>query len=1233
MRRSLPNGARVLISVRDFLGDQQVLRAPDGPRSPAVSVVLPTYNRGRTGQLESAIRSVLRQTFADLELIVVDDGSRDGSFQLIQRLQASDPRVVHVRHERNSGIHILRTNEGIELARGRYVAFQFDDDHWRPRALELLVDKMRASSSSCCVTVGKAEYTSRAQAGSFLLPQGGVSFALLHESNRIANNAVLVPRELFDRYGMYDCHIGMRRLCDWDLWLRLIQHVEFLLVDEIISDVSICNPGAIGLTVPYDLPLFRYFTDIHRDQLLTPARWHEYEVDSRRVGEVELGREVWRRLYEEQIAPYYCKFRHLFPAVDGFPSSAPRERKELLYFGSRYDPRDDAAFGPYDARSRSWTAYQAHFQYGSQLSSRWMDESDVMLMLRPHQDDERAVMEQGLASGRPMGVYLDDDFVTLHEYGPPFDFMAPGTPGRHNLLAMLERADTVWVTNRFIADSVQPFNPRIVPHALAIEESALPTEPAPRPPGTPRRLGYIGTSYRLEEFRLLWEALVRLSAEYGERLEFEFWGLDVSSLPPLSSPVRQVPYETSYVRFLHRLSQARFDLLLNPLLDTPRPRLAKNAHKYFHVAVAGAVGVFSRVPPYDQLPEGLTCLKADNTPADWYRVLREAVDMPAERFDRMRRRTLEHVREEFTAAAQIHLHEAAWRATEFHATTRAARSPDGRPRVLYALGTLDDELELRLDRWLRLGRQYGVDPVVVLRRELVATPAGRRLAQALAADGIACESAAFDAVDEHLRALGSSADGERRELRALLERVTPALVHSLGLLPLVGEVCATLGLPHVASLYAVDDHAQWHRAPDAGTHCAVLHSDTLRYAAHWQQGLGTDTFCAREAAAPESFALGLRRHLEALGTPPPPPHGGVRVVVAGALREQGGQLETLAAVAQLALGPAAAQIQWPLELWGDPQFDPEYVRRCRERIEAEGLGARVHIADAPPDLLGVLSAADILLSPARSASLPVPIKEAMALGALVVATPVGGVPEIVIDGVTGLLCTDPSPEAIRDALTRAIQLPPDQQRRMRTQARRVARSEFHPQRGASDLFELYNRAIAATRGSRPPVPPPPEPPASATHPRPAERLEQPAHPPASHVRLHAHLTYRLVPRRPHWHGLDVLVGTHQQPARGRLALHVLSAPGHVVRTATVDLATARDNDWLPFHFPPIANAAGRPFLLRFSLAHPSPPTKLSLYDTAANATRLPARLLRRLGLHPPRESLYCRLRYAVTRAD
>src|SRR4051812_39946679 len=108
-----------MLFVRDFLGDERVLRHAQGPARPLVSVILPTYSRFRSGLLRRSIESVLAQTFRDFELIVMDDGSTDGTDAYIECLRESDPRIVHVRHDRNTGgLPALRVNEGIELARG-----------------------------------------------------------------------------------------------------------------------------------------------------------------------------------------------------------------------------------------------------------------------------------------------------------------------------------------------------------------------------------------------------------------------------------------------------------------------------------------------------------------------------------------------------------------------------------------------------------------------------------------------------------------------------------------------------------------------------------------------------------------------------------------------------------------------------------------------------------------------------------------------------------------------------------------------------------------------------------------------------------------------------------------------------------------------------------------------------------------------------------------------------------
>jgi glycosyltransferase involved in cell wall biosynthesis len=102
-----------------------------------VSVVVPTYNRADL--LPRAMDSVLDQTYGDLELVVVDDGSTDDTGTVVEGYD--DPRVRYVAHETNRGANVAR-NTGIEAADGEYVAFLDSDDEWRPRKLELQMDAM-----------------------------------------------------------------------------------------------------------------------------------------------------------------------------------------------------------------------------------------------------------------------------------------------------------------------------------------------------------------------------------------------------------------------------------------------------------------------------------------------------------------------------------------------------------------------------------------------------------------------------------------------------------------------------------------------------------------------------------------------------------------------------------------------------------------------------------------------------------------------------------------------------------------------------------------------------------------------------------------------------------------------------------------------------------------------------------------------------------------------------------
>lgn len=110
------------------------------PESPLVSIIVPTYNRGE--YLRQAVESVLAQTYGNLELIVVDDGSTDATPQYLDSL--SDSRVRVVRRAQRSNAAVAR-NTGLAAARGEFLAFLDSDDLWFPEKLASQMRRLRES--------------------------------------------------------------------------------------------------------------------------------------------------------------------------------------------------------------------------------------------------------------------------------------------------------------------------------------------------------------------------------------------------------------------------------------------------------------------------------------------------------------------------------------------------------------------------------------------------------------------------------------------------------------------------------------------------------------------------------------------------------------------------------------------------------------------------------------------------------------------------------------------------------------------------------------------------------------------------------------------------------------------------------------------------------------------------------------------------------------------------------
>ena len=192
-----------------------------------VSVVIATYNMGH--YLVQAVQSVLSQSYPNVEVQIVDDGSTDDTANLVRQWR-NDPRV-RVHAQSNAG-QARAKNTGVSLSRGRFVAFLDADDLWLPGKLARQMELFRGRPE---LGVVYSDYQCMDGEGRPLakgvtpMRRGWVSGALLIE-NFVCYSAGVVRRECLERSGCFDETLGMG--IDYDLWLRLSAHYQFDFVPE-----------------------------------------------------------------------------------------------------------------------------------------------------------------------------------------------------------------------------------------------------------------------------------------------------------------------------------------------------------------------------------------------------------------------------------------------------------------------------------------------------------------------------------------------------------------------------------------------------------------------------------------------------------------------------------------------------------------------------------------------------------------------------------------------------------------------------------------------------------------------------------------------------------------------------------------------------------------------------------------------------------------------------------------
>ena len=190
-----------------------------------ISVVIPTYNR--IALVERAIDSVLRQSIKPFDIIVVDDGSDDGTSEMIKKKY----RSINLVQQQNSGVSAARNN-GIKHAKGDWISLLDSDDEWTEKKLENQANKLIKNPDYHFCHTNEIWIRNGVRVNQKKRHQkyGGYIFDKCLDICRISPSSTLFKKNILEHVGWFDTQLPVCE--DYDLWLRITADYKILFVDE-----------------------------------------------------------------------------------------------------------------------------------------------------------------------------------------------------------------------------------------------------------------------------------------------------------------------------------------------------------------------------------------------------------------------------------------------------------------------------------------------------------------------------------------------------------------------------------------------------------------------------------------------------------------------------------------------------------------------------------------------------------------------------------------------------------------------------------------------------------------------------------------------------------------------------------------------------------------------------------------------------------------------------------------
>jgi glycosyltransferase involved in cell wall biosynthesis len=592
---------------------------------PEVSFLMPTFRRNKSGLFTRAVNSVLNQELDNIELIIVDDGSTDGTFEQIVRIMKHDKRVSCLHHPRNVGLPAISEYEAFKKARADYFAFAFDDFEFRPGSIKHLLEFSRKENTFFAHGYAHLFYDNPKsnKNGYLVLGRDHTIQSSLNSTNSIANSSTLVHRRVLENIGLYDPHICMVRLCDWDLWRRIAQDYVISFLDLFVgNEYGPSTNDSIGKTTLMDSWLVNEWSKAKRNHLLRPEAFEDYDVLEIPGHISTRGKAVINDLcylfkdkywFELKPKPYITKKRK---DKGTYITDKPAEGNILVIAGN-YNASVSLYFDylPEDISQRVRVIQYNHFSLEEMVHA-----SAVIFVRQLLEPATKVWIETAQLLRIPCYYYIDDNLIALSEEDGE-ESTAIHDYSLSNVRNSLSSFNGVLLSTKklieyFERNSIHDHLMYYPPIAKYLNKRTLMEKTHG---DRTLRIAFMGGWHRIDNFnKYVLPAIQRLSEHRRIELLVPYSQQDVYRIKANENTVvKRIERTISYNAMLMKYQANKIDILVHPNSNSINNEF-KTMNVLINSMLLGAIPILSKDEPYKNL-EGLgVAILCENDENEWF---------------------------------------------------------------------------------------------------------------------------------------------------------------------------------------------------------------------------------------------------------------------------------------------------------------------------------------------------------------------------------------------------------------------------------------------------------------------------------------------------------------------------------------------------------------------------------------------------------------------------------------